>query len=201
MKAFASGVILSCAAVVTFSCGKNPDIQDTNFTKADSLTDLYLSLQDSMLQSWNIMINDDNQKIQAMHNLLHELMISAPDESDELNIYEEQLNHLTQLRYTQKSLGDEDLIEEYDFASNSLVAELISLTESQQEYAYNATLQKLVEDIRVADQRVSNYRQDYDDITMRYNKFLKINQSYLKEISLADSLEMKPIFQMDYDDN
>jgi hypothetical protein len=135
-----------------------------------------------------------------MHSLLHELMISSPEESDELNAYEEQLDQLTQLRYTQKSLGDEDLIEEYDFASNSLVAELISEAESRREFAYNPTLQKLVEDIRIAEQRVSNYRQDYDDITMRYNKFLKINHSYLKEMSQADSLEMKPIFQMDYED-
>lgn len=201
MKSLVSGVVFSCATVIIFGCGKNPDLQQTNFTKVDSLTDLYLSLQDSMLQSWNVMINDDNQKIKAMHSLLHELMISSPEESDELNSYEEQLDQLAQLRYTQKSLGDEDLIEEYDFASNSLVAELISQAESRREFAYNATLQKLVEDIRIADQRVSNYRQDYDDITMRYNKFLKINHSYLKEMSQADSLEMKPIFQMEYDDN
>jgi hypothetical protein len=201
MKRLVSGVIFSCTTMIILGCGKNPDLQQTNFTKVDSLTDLYLSLQDSMLQSWNVMINDDNQKIEAMHSLLHELMISSPEESDELDIYEEQLNQLTQSRYTQKSLGDEDLIEEYDFASNSLVAELISLAESRREFAYNATLQKLVEDIRIADQRVSNYRQDYDDITLRYNQFLKINHSYLKEISQADSLEMKPVFQMGYDDN
>jgi hypothetical protein len=107
---------------------------------------------------------------------------------------------MTELRYTQKSMGDEDLIEEYDFASNSLVIELISLAESQKEFAYNTKLQKLVEDIRIADQRVSNYRQDYDDITMRYNQFLETNHLYLKDISQADSLEMKPLFQMNYED-
>jgi hypothetical protein len=200
MKNIVSVFILSCTTVAIIGCGKNSDTDQTTFTKVDSLTDVYLSLQDSMLQSWNVMINDDNQKIETMHNLLHELMITSPDESDALNIYEEQLDQMTELRYTQKSMGDEDLIEEYDFASNSLVIELISLAESQKEFAYNTKLQKLVEDIRIADQRVSNYRQDYDDITMRYNQFLKTNHLYLKDISQADSLEMKPLFQMNYED-
>lgn len=182
------------------NCGKNVDADQTTFTRADSLTDLYLSLQDSMLQSWNIMINDDNQKIQAMHELLHELMITAPQRSYQLNLYEEQLDHLTQLRYTRKSMADEDLIEEYDFASNLLVSELISLAESKTEFAYSATLQRLVENIRIADQRVNNYRAEYDAITMKYNNFLESNKYYLTEFNLTDSLEMKPLFQMTYED-
>lgn len=200
MKNIVSGFILSCTTVAIIGCGKNSDTDHTSFTKVDSLTDIYLSLQDSMLQSWNVMINDDNQKIESMHNLLHELMAVAPDESEELNLYEEQLDQLSGLRYTQKSMGDEDLIEEYDFASNSLVVELISIAEAQKGFAYNPALQKLVEDIRMADQRVSNYRQDYDDIAMRYNMFLKTNHHYLDDISEADSMEMKPLFQMNYED-
>ena len=76
---FRVSAILSCpVSVILFNCGKKGEMHQTTFTRADSLTDLYLSLQDSMLQSWNIMINDDNQKIKAMHNLLHELMITLP---------------------------------------------------------------------------------------------------------------------------
>jgi hypothetical protein len=200
MKSIVSGFILSCTTVAIISCGKNSDTHQATFTKVDSLTDIYLSLQDSMLQTWNVMINDDNQKIKSMHNLLHELMATVPDESDELGVYEEQLDQLKELRYTQQSLGEEDMIEEYDFASNSLVIELTTLAESQKSFSYNPTLQKLVEDIRIADQRVSNYREDYDDFAMRYNLFLQRNNEYLQDISQADSLEMKPLFQMNYED-
>lgn len=200
MRARFSGLILSCCGVLLLNCGKNTNTNPTTFTKADSLTDLYLSLQDSMLQSWNVMINDDNQKIEAMHNLLHELMITTPEQNDQLNAFEEQLDQLIQLRYTQKSLSDEDLIEEYDFASNLMVTELISLAEAKKEFAYNPTLQKLVEDIRISDQRVTNYRQDYDAITMKYNTFLETNKNYLQEINLTDSMETKALFQMSYDD-
>lgn len=200
MRIRLSGIFFSCLGVLVMNCGKNTDADQTTFTRADSLTDLYLYLQDSMLQSWNIMINDDNQKIKAMHDLLHELMITAPQNSYQLNVYEEQLDHLSQLRYNRTSMADEDLIEEYDFASNLLVSELISLAESKTEFAYSAALQRLVENIRIADQRVNNYRAEYDAITTKYNAFLESNKYYLKEFSLTDSLEMKPLFQMTYED-
>jgi hypothetical protein len=191
-------ILVLCSTVTLMNCGKRAEIDQPTFTKADSLTDLYLSLQDSVLLSWNLMINDDNQKIEAMHNLLHELMVMSIGDN-ELHAYEDQLDHLVELRYDQKSLADEDLIEEYDFASNLLVTELISQAESKTEFAYNTTLQKLVEEIRIADQRVNIYRESYDAITSKYNAFLNANRTHLTEISVQDSLELKPLFQMTYD--
>ena len=195
-----SGILFFCAGIMLVNCGKKAETTHPTFTKADSLTDLYLSLQDSVLQSWNVMINDDNQKIKAMHNLLHELMITSSDQDDQLHAYEEQLDHLMELRYNQKSMANEDLIEEYDFASNLLVTELITQAESKTEFAYNTTLQKLVEEIRVADQRVNLYREEYDAITFKYNSFLERNRTYLTEITQKDSMELRPLFQMTYGD-
>ncbi|MBA4054707.1 MAG: hypothetical protein C0490_08355 [Marivirga sp.] len=182
-------VLMSCSVKVT---------EDTNptFTKTDSLTDSYLAYQDSMLQSWNVMINDDNQKIKSMHNLLHELIVTSADERDKLEQFEEQLDQLERLRYTQKSMGNADVVEEYDFASTTLVQELISLAESKTEFAYNTTLQKLVDDIRTADQRVDGYREEYDAIATKFNRFLDKYQGDLKEITHKDSLEKKPLFRM-----
>jgi hypothetical protein len=193
-----SGILFFCAGMVLFNCGKKAEITHPTFTKGDSLTDLYLSLQDSVLQSWNVMINDDNQKIKAMHNLLHELMITSSSQDDQHNAYEEQLEHLIDLRYNQKSMANEDLIEEYDFASNLLVTELITQAESKTEFAYNTTLQKLVEEIRIADQRVNLYREEYDAITFKYNAFLERNRNYISEITQKDSIELRPLFQMTY---
>ena len=175
---------------------KTNEDHNTVFTKADSLTDCYLAYQDSMLQSWNIMINDDNQKIRAMHNLLHELLVTSADNQEQLRRYEEQLDQLVRLRYTQQSMGNSDVVEEYDFASATLVTELISLAESKSEFTYNTTLQKLVDDIRIADQRVANYREEYDIIVMKYNQFLERNTPYLTEISNHDTIQKRHLFRM-----
>jgi hypothetical protein len=197
MRPYFSCVIISCCGILLWNCGeKQASTEETAFTKIDSLTDFYLALQDTMLQSWNIMINDDNQKIKSMRNLLHELKVSNPEERDQLNAYEERLDQLIRMRYTQKSMANADVVVEYDFASNSLVSELVSLAESKTEFAYNSTLQKLVDEIRAADQRVDNYRVDYDSVVTEYNRFLEKNRAYLKEIDQNIIPEKKPLFQM-----
>jgi hypothetical protein len=197
MRKIVAGLVVSTCSIVVMSCGeKRADFSDATFTKADSLTDRYLAFQDSMLLSWNVMINDDNQKIRSMHNLLHELLVISVDERDQITKYEEQLEQLIRLRYTQKSMGNADVVEEYDFASTTLVRELISLAETTPEYQKNSALQKLVDDIRLADERVINYREDYDLIVIDYNHFLDENKSYLEEANRNDTLEKKYLFQM-----
>lgn len=198
MKLLIPTSALLLSMVMMIACGekKAPSQEATPFTKVDSLTDYYLALQDSMLQAWNMMTHDDNEKILAMHNLVHELMITNFTDKDVLTSYEERLDQLKNLRYTQKSMANPDVIEEYDFASNSLVSELISLAESRTEFTYNTTLQKLADDIRSADQRVASYREEYDIITLHYNQFLDQNSQFLKEIDPNQTFEKKPIFQM-----
>ncbi|HEY9048993.1 MAG TPA: LemA family protein [Ohtaekwangia sp.] len=198
MRTLLSGIIITSCAFICWNCDNKKVVTDqtTTFTRIDSLTDYYLALQDSMLQSWNIMIYDDNQKIKSMHNLLHELMVSSPERSEEFAAYEQRLDQLVRLRYTQKTMANTDVVEEYDFASNSLVTELLSLAESQPQFNYNTTLQKLADEIQLADQRVNNYREEYDAIVATYNRFLEKYRADIKDIDTHSSLEKRPMFQM-----
>jgi hypothetical protein len=191
---FLPGIALSCSIII-IGCGDKPQGDSTHFTKADSVTETYLELKDSMLESWNAMIHDDNQKIKAMQNLLHELKVSDAAHLEDYKTLEERVEQLAHSRYTQKSMQNEHVIEEYDFASNSLVTELVAIAEGQTQYAYNTTLQKLVERIRTAEQRIDNYRDEYDRIASEYNAFLDQNKVWLKEADV-DSFAKKPLFQM-----
>lgn len=196
VRLFSHGLLIACLLQTLFGCGEKRTGESTQFTKADSLTDTFLALQDSMLQTWNMMINDDNQKIEAMHNIIHELMVGGGSNRELLQVYEERLDRLKNLRYTQKSMANQDVIEEYDFASNLLVSELISMAEAQRQFAYNPILQKLVDTIRSADARIAQYREAYDEVTTRYNAFLAVNKDFLREVNSDAGLEPKPLFRM-----
>jgi hypothetical protein len=198
VKYYIPGLFISCCLLSLCGCNKKQRDEHTHFTKADSVTETYLELKDAMLQAWNMMINDDNQKIKAMHHLLHELMVSNPSQRPLLKSYEERLERLVYSRYTQKTMANADVIVEYDFASNSLVSELISLAESQTQFAYNTTLQRLVENIRTADQRTESYREEYDVIASKYNEFIDQNKDMLRqsEIDQDTLLQKKPLFQV-----
>jgi hypothetical protein len=184
-----------CGALLT-NCGNPTPPEATDFTRADSLTDHYLSLHDSIHRVWNIMINDDNQKITAMHHLVHELIVSHPEEVEDLKALEERLNQLLRARYTQKSMSNAHVVSEYDLAANEIATQLIEATTNKTEFSYNKTLQKLVEDIRQADVRISRSRFEYDSIVMTYNSFIDQNHKDLKETDETLSLEKKPLFRM-----
>lgn len=178
------------------ACGSKKESGQPSFTRTDSLTEMFLTLQDSMLDTWNLMMKDDNQKIKAMKGLLHELQIGGQYAPGELNSYEQRVDQLWRIRYTPKTMWNADVVEEYDFASSSLVSELIALAEAYTAFSYNTTLQKMVEEIRAADLRVENYRADYDAVTMKYNQFIEENQDLLREVSDNGKLEKKPLFQV-----
>lgn len=169
---------------------------EVHFTQEDSITDRYLVLQDSLLYVWNLMINDDNQKLKAMSNVLHELSIGKQAEVEEIEILQKRLAQLWRIRFTQKTMYNPDVIEEYDFASNNIMSEILSLTISSPKYEENTTLQNLVEIINLADQRTLLYRADYDVIAGSYNSFLERNQRALKSIDATISLERKALFEI-----
>ncbi|HEY9488728.1 MAG TPA: hypothetical protein VIQ51_10360 [Chryseosolibacter sp.] len=194
-KIYFPGVSILLGLLILVGCESKP-AETTGFTKVDSLTETYLSLQDTVLRVWNTMIHDDNRKIKAMHHLLREIVISNPEKSEELRQYEERLDDLIELRYDQKTMSDAQLVSEYDFASNSLVTELITLAETQQDFASNSRLQNLAESIRAADQRVINYREEYDDIASRFNRFIDRNHDLLEEMQSDSIPSKKPLFQM-----
>ena len=197
LKNYHTGILFFFSACALLNCTEKKPLEDTTaFTKTDSLTDTYLALQDSMLWAWNMMINDDNRKIKAMHNLVHHLLVSGEHNKDELMALEKRLEQLSHLRYSQKTMANEDVVAEYDFASQSLISELTSLAEASIGSSNDSTVQELVDQITVADQRVTSYREEYDSIAKDFNTFLDKNKAYLKDIDHSCSLDKKPLFEM-----
>jgi hypothetical protein len=196
LRNYSALIFVTGTLLIAIGCNSKKHTDPTSFTKIDSLTDTYLALQDSMVDTWNLMIKDDNKKIRAMKSLIHELEIGGQYAQGELKSYEQRVEQLRRIRYTPKTMWNTDIIEEYDFASTSLVTELVALAESYTAFSYNTTLQKLVEEIRAADLRVENYRADYDSIALQYNTFIEENHELLREIADNGSLEKKPLFQV-----
>ena len=190
-------IIGSCVffSLAMTACRPNEKAEVHDFTRADSLTETYLALQDTMLQVWNSMIHDDNRKIKKMHHLLHELSVISTGSHEDLNRLKERLDRLAGMCYDQSSMSDPERVSEYDFASNALITELLSMAESRKEYLHNPTLQKLVDSIRAADQRVMTYRESYDQVASRFNRFIERNEHFLQQVD-SEKFEKKPLFQM-----
>ena len=189
------GCILIIGTILLTGCGqKSSSVEHQQFTKIDSLTEKYLSYNDSILQAWNMMINDDNQKIKSMRHLVSMLVETNEFNQEDLTILNERINQLFENRYTPETLSEAS-IEEYDFASNALVTEVTSLVQEYSKFDEDENLQKIVEEITAADQRVEKYRSEYDAVVQRYNQFLKINEPAIQD---SENLDWKKKVQFSY---
>lgn len=190
-----------CGFLLFFGCKeKTAPESTTHFTRMDSVAESYLDLKDDMLESWNRLISNDNQRIKAMQNLAHELEVSSPALREELAVYDQKIRQMKEMRYTQQSMENGNAVEEYDFASNALLTEMVTLAESQPEFDYNSTLQKIVAKIRAADQNVIAYREQYDSVALLYNAFITEHEHVVKEVESDTVVKKKPLFHMASED-
>lgn len=188
-------LLLFSVAALSWQCGGKRTGHNTPYSQEDYVTERYLAYQDSLVQAWNMMMSDDDEKFASLHELLTRLQAQGAASPLSLTRFEERLAQLHRIRYTQKSMGNADVIEEYDFASTSLVREIVTLAESTAAFQTDIQLQQLVDRIRLAEERVENYRADYDDLVLHYNTFLDLNQQHLGQVG-RDSIRKKARFTL-----
>jgi hypothetical protein len=187
------GVLLGTLALL--SCGRQATTSEkTTFTQLDSLTETYLTLQDTLHQSWNLLVKDEHEKLMAMEEVLHHLLMLPLSDPCLITSLQSRLTQFKQLHITAKTLSNPYVIEEHDFAAQSLTSELLSLSESNPAFLTNENLASLIDRIKIADQRTVLYRSDYDSIAQQFNTFLEKNKQLLKEIEKSGSLEKRPMF-------
>ncbi len=179
------------------ACTNRTNVHESQkYTRIDSLTDTYLNLQDSLLITWNMMVKDENEKLKSMHELMHSMRNGNLFDQKQVMDLEQRLEQVERIRFNQKTMINAHVVEEYDFASNSLISEIVSLAESNPAFLQKKESQRLVDYIKAADQRVSYYRSDYDYVAQKFNAFLDKNNAQLKEIDPSSSNEKRPLFQM-----
>jgi hypothetical protein len=182
-------------SMILMSCGRSATSNEkTTFTHIDSLTDTYLTLQDTLLHSWNMLVKDEQEKVEAMDNAVHQILKMAMPEQSQLAGLESRLHQLKQIHITQKSLTNSDVVEEYDFATSSLVSEILTLSQANPSFLQNKTLSELIEKIKSTNQKTASYRTGYDSIAYEFNAFLDRNQSALKDIDKNGTIERMPLF-------
>jgi hypothetical protein len=160
----------------------------------DSLTDHFLVLQDSLVQSWNWIIANDNKKIKGMENLLEELSSNNAVTEDEWNSFHEKIQQLKRMRFSLKTLHNKHTVTEYDAATEMLMDQLFSFAESKPRFVQSSTFYTISEDIVEAESRAIELRAHYDTVASIYNLFVNNHRVYLESQNLSNDLSEKTLF-------
>jgi hypothetical protein len=176
-------------SIFAASCSSSGTLHEkTRFSRTDSLTDVYLVLQDSLLQSWNRIISVEMSRKETIRKLINDLQTSTIISDDEWKTYHSSLEQLERIRFTQKSMTDPHVIEEYDKACAELVRQITLLS------IESARLQSAADELMIFDESNVEYRLLYDSIAKEFNNFIHLNSS---DLSLDSNLQLdkKPLFQ------
>jgi hypothetical protein len=175
---------LAVLAATACACSTSNSIHEhTTFSKADSLTDAYLILSDSVLQSWNRIVSNEIDKTRTLQEIINDLD-NASLLTDELReAFQVRMDQLEKIRYTQETIEDPQVVQDYDLAFQSIVDDLSRITKDDAEKMF-----KYLQDNTVIN------RLSYDSLARNFNKFLQENRSMLKDINANNELDAKPLF-------
>jgi hypothetical protein len=177
------GIIMAGA-----SCSSSSTLHErTHFSRADSLTEVYLVLQDSLLQSWNRIMRTELDRSAALNSIIDNMQRTTLINDEEWKAYRTTLEQLERIRFTQKSMNDPHVIEEYDKACSELVRQLTVLSIA------SAQMQTAADELASFNESNVYYRRYYDSLAYEFNTFIQVNSV---DLSLDSNLQLekKPMF-------
>lgn len=179
---------LAIVAIFACACGSSNTVHEhTRFSRADSLTDAYLVLSDSVLQSWNRIVGNEMDKYRTLEELIADLDNAQLLTAELKESFEVRIDQLEKIRFTQQSIDDQQIVEDYDLAFQSIVDDIAALAKSPGAPDANAMFKYLRENSVVN-------RQQYDRLARTFNEFLQKNKEALKDIETGQELDEKPLF-------
>ncbi len=173
-----------------------PDQKPGRVSLLDSLTNTYLTLHDTLVFTWNSIQRDEYQKIEIMNQLISKLEASNGYDKNEIVLLRTRLEQLQRIQFTPRTLANSDVVDEYNFASNNLIAELIALSESNAALLNHPDWQQLIDEIQTIDMRGVLEREMYDSLAWQLNSFIEENLALMPEIAPQSGLEKTHYFNM-----
>jgi hypothetical protein len=175
----------AAVAAIACACSTSNSIHEhtSSFSKADSLTDAYLVLSDSVLQSWNRIVSTEMDKARTLEEIINDLDAASLLTDELRESFQVRMEQLERIRFTQESIKDPQAVEDYDIAFKSIVDDLARLTKDDPGQMFGS-LEEISEINRTS----------YDSLANAFNTFVQKNKAMLKDVDTNNELEVKPLF-------
>ena len=148
-------------------------------------------LRDSVDLKWRSMTDSDDQKIGVTRLLLRELKGQRGIDAGQLQGLEQANARLKARRYTQQTMANSALIDQYDTAQDSLLHALYPVA-APNGAAPTENARNFVEGLQQLDGGVVGFRVQYDRAAHQYNDYLKLHQAELESLG-GKYAELKPL--------
>ena len=169
--------------------------QRKTVSEVDSLTDVYLQLQDSMWMAWQKLLKDETQRVNSLeaaveHLTAHEVFSAQVSQNRHFH-----LKQHSGIKITTRTMADKHMVHEYDQACRTLMSEINSITAGNTAFKKDSNCLLLCHQVLRTEAETQLYRQRYDSLALAFNQFLARHQAVMKEIDPDCTLKEIPVFQ------
>lgn len=182
-------------ALILVACNKNSSTTLTP-TAVDSLKTVFQDINSEMDTAWNVMMKDDDEKLDNLKRILQEVEYSGNYNRLKLDSLIDQIEALVSIRYDQQSMSDSELINKYDDMTTQVMGNVTDYTTSLEQFEQYPTMGQLLQEVFEADDRVLRYRIDYDRTAKQFNAFIEIHQPDLQLVAKQKILQPKSLFEL-----
>ena len=190
-RTFALPFLLMLAVI---SCNKKASTLSSD--ALDSLKLTYKQINGELDFSWTEMIMDDDGKLENMRRILQEISYSGNYDRIKHDSLGKAVEALAALRYDRETMADSDLITRYDDQTTQTMGSLMEYTTALPQFPQYPLMGQLLQEIYEADDRVLQYRIQYDRAAKSYNQFIGDNEPYLDQVTGQIDLQPKPLFEL-----
>jgi|GEM_PF-1299454 len=129
-------------------------------------------IQHKLDSAWLAMTASDDRKIANLELLVKECKMVPGIDSSRYTSFESGILNLKTSRYTQESMNTSSNIDDYDFATDTLLRNVKAFVGANPELEKYQVINQLLEEIGQADDSLIIYRQGYDKTLDLYNAFV-----------------------------
>ncbi|WKN32292.1 hypothetical protein PZB74_02855 [Porifericola rhodea] len=163
----------------------------------DSLRTVYYGLNDSLAQSWAVMMEDDDKKLTNLQLLIDEIRRADYYGADTLDSLELMVDMLKDLRYDSVSVANSMLIDSYDSANDVVSNTIIDYVDDMQADAVSPMISVLRDQIVNSNNSILLYRIRYDRFSEDFNIFLEKYKNVMSTIdSSGGPVYKRPMFRL-----
>ena len=189
-------VILLIAAVACQPSGnRNKTVLTAESARRDSLIQAYVTAQDSANVIWNTMEKQEENMFFNMRRLLDEIRYTDNYSKAKLDTLYKRVEGLKNYRYTRENIRDDDVIDQYDSATQATTDAVLLYAETHPQFGDYPLMKQLVDEILEARNQVLFRRIRYDEQTIMQNELLEENKLLLSGIDSLNARK-KPLFQI-----
>jgi hypothetical protein len=188
--------LLFIIGALALSCTRTPSPDESSaFTKADTITDQLLVLQDSLHHRWlQVSIHE-----QLHTDHLAELFSQALDwlalPHHEQAAIHNQILQLRQLQLNPRNMTNPDVIREHDLARHALTTDIFRIIERHELHLKDSGIADLARKIQELQEATWPVRITYDSLAHHYNQYLLQHEQTLTAHDPANQHAPRPLFR------